>query len=53
MASLAVFFSVVVDNFDLVGISVSPFEADSVLLIDANAVLPCSIPTQCLKTIAR
>jgi hypothetical protein len=33
----------IIDNFDFVRVSVHPFEADSPLLVDADAVLSLSI----------
>jgi hypothetical protein len=43
---------VVIDDFDLVGIAVPPFKADSVLLVDSNAPLPFSIASQTLQPIS-
>jgi hypothetical protein len=36
---------VVVDDFDLVGVSLSEAEADSVLVVDANGVVASPIAT--------
>jgi hypothetical protein len=43
----------VVDDFDLVGMFILPPEADSVLFIDPDAMLPESIPTKTLQPIPR
>jgi len=43
----------VVHDLDRVRITISPFEADPPTLIDADAVLAGSIPTQLLKAIGR
>jgi hypothetical protein len=40
--------SVVIDNLDAVGISVSPFEAYSPLLVDADAELTFAVAGQSL-----
>jgi hypothetical protein len=39
---------VVVDDFDLVGIAVSPNEADTPLIIDADRMLTVAFLFQCL-----
>jgi len=44
---------VIVHDFDLVGVSISPDEADAPLVVDANAVLPRSIVLQCLEPVPR
>jgi hypothetical protein len=44
---------VVIDDLDFVGISILPSETESVLVIDSNAVLPESRPTQRLQPISR
>jgi hypothetical protein len=43
----------IINDFDMVCVSFPPVEANSPLLIDANAELALSITLQCLKTIAR
>ena len=43
----------VVNNFDAFGSAVAPDEANSPLIIDANAVLASAISFETLKTIAR
>jgi hypothetical protein len=42
---------VVIDDFDLVRMSISPFKADSPLVVDADGVLSASISRQCLQPI--
>jgi hypothetical protein len=44
---------VVVDDLDVVGCAVAPHEAHAPLIVDANAVLPCPITSECLQPIAR
>jgi len=44
---------VVVDNFDIVRIWISPSEANSVLIVDSDAMLTASIALECLKPISR
>jgi hypothetical protein len=44
---------VVVDNFDLPGISIPPFKADTPLVINANAPLPLPIATELLEAVPR
>jgi hypothetical protein len=46
---------VVVDDLDVEwsGLTVWPFEANPPSIVDANAVLPCSIPSEALTAIAR
>jgi hypothetical protein len=44
---------VVVDDFDTVGTSCRPDEADAPLPIDADAVLPCAVAFQCLQLVIR
>jgi hypothetical protein len=44
---------VVVYNLNFVGVSISPLKADSILVIDANAVLAFSIASKALQPIAR
>jgi len=43
----------VVCDFDLVGITTLPAEADTVLVIDTDTVLPDAIPSQPFELIAR
>jgi hypothetical protein len=45
-------FSVVIRNLDLIGISRLPSKANTILLIDPDAVLPSSVPAQALKPIS-
>ena len=45
--------SVVINNFDLVGVSIAPHETDPPLIVDANAVLSLSISVQRLQTVTR
>jgi len=40
---------VVVHDFDFVGVSGAPFEADPVLVVDPDAVLTLSIPPKSLQ----
>jgi hypothetical protein len=42
----------VVRDFDLVGIAVPPTKADSVAVVDPNAVLPQPISTQTLQSVS-
>jgi hypothetical protein len=44
---------VIIDNFDIKGIPTSPHEAHSVLIIDANAMLPLACSVERFQTIAR
>jgi hypothetical protein len=44
---------VVIDNFYVVGISVTPVETDTPLVIDANAVLALPIPVKRFETVCR
>lgn len=46
------FSTVVVDDFHVFRSLVGPFEADSILLIDANTRLSFSIPSQSLEAVA-
>jgi hypothetical protein len=45
--------SVVINNFDLVGVSIAPHETDPPLIVNANAVLTLSISVQRLQPVAR
>ena len=45
--------SVVVDDFDVVRIPVTPDEADAPLVVDADAVLALPAPRQPLETVRR
>jgi hypothetical protein len=42
---------VIVHNLNIVGLAVTPNEADSPLIVDPDAVLTRSTPFQCLQTI--
>jgi hypothetical protein len=42
----------VIYDLDILSISLGPSEADTPLVVDANAHLPCSIPFQGFKSIA-
>lgn len=42
----------IIDNLYVVGISISPFEADAPLIVDSDAVLSFAIPFQWLQAIA-
>jgi len=44
---------VVVCDLDVIGISILPNEADAILVVDPNAVLPPTIAAEPLKPIAR
>jgi hypothetical protein len=44
---------VIVGDFDVFGSGIRPSEADSVLVIDAHAVLPGSIALQLLELVPR
>jgi hypothetical protein len=44
---------VVVDDFNVVGITVPPGETDPPTLVDADAVLACPVAGQLLQAIAR
>ena len=43
----------IVHNLHFVRVSVPPFEADSPLLVDADAVLPLSVPFQGFQPVSR
>jgi len=43
---------VVIDDFDIPGVAVIPFEADSPLIIDSDAVLAFPVILQLLEAIA-
>ena len=43
----------VIDDFDVVGVSISPLEADAPLVVDAYAELPDTVTGQCLEAVAR
>jgi hypothetical protein len=45
--------SVVINNFNLVGVPVKPHKAQSPLIVDANAVLTSTIADQSLQSVAR
>ena len=42
----------VVDDFDLVGMSVGESEADAVLIVDPDRMLPAPIATQFFQTVS-
>ena len=44
-------YLVIVNNFDIVGVTVFPAKADAILLVNADAVLATTIAMQRLKTI--
>lgn len=46
------YLSVIVDNLDLLGSSVCPFENDTPLIIYADRVLPCEIALQRFQAIS-
>lgn len=43
----------IVGDFDGNGLTIFPLEANSILVVDPNAVLPTAIATKSLKSIAR
>jgi len=43
---------VIVDNLDLPGVAITPDEADTPLLVDANAMLPKSVATKGFQPVA-
>jgi hypothetical protein len=45
--------SVIIDHFHVIGMTDSPHKADSPLIIDANAVLSCTIAPELLEAVAR
>ena len=49
---LRLLLSMVIDQFHLVGIAVSPNKAQSPLIVDADAVLAFPVARQCLQPIA-
>jgi len=53
MSLLSLCASMVVDDFNFVGISVSPFKAHPVAPVDPNAVLARAIASEFLKVVAR
>jgi hypothetical protein len=42
-----------VDNLDVIRITLIPNKAHSPLIVDSNAVLPLSIPTQGFQAVSR
>ena len=44
---------VVVCDFDVEGLSADPAEAEAVLVVDADAVLPLAVALQCLEPVTR
>ena len=45
-------FSVVVDDLNVLGISIDPFEAEAPALIDSNAVLAAAITDESFQMVA-
>lgn len=45
-------FLVVVDDFDAISRSILPYETDSILVIDADAVLALPVTLECLQPIS-
>ena len=43
----------VVDHLDLLGVAVLPHETDPVLIVDPDAVLPTTVPSERLEVVAR
>jgi hypothetical protein len=43
----------IIDDFDLVSVSVPPSETKTPLVVDPNAMVPLSFPLQSFQTIAR
>jgi hypothetical protein len=46
-------FLVVVRDFDFVGIAILPLKTNSILLVDANTVLPAPVTNQSFQAVAR
>jgi len=46
-------FLVVIDDLDVISIPFPPHEADTILIVDANAVLPRSISAKCFQMVSR
>jgi hypothetical protein len=44
---------VVIDDLDIMGVTVPPSEADSPSIVDPNAVLPSATTRQLLEAVAR
>jgi hypothetical protein len=40
---------VIIDDFDIISVALGPSEADTPLIINSNAHLPCPIPFRSLK----
>src|SRR5260221_354180 len=45
--------SMIIDHFDIVGVSLSPLEADPVLIVDPDAVLALAVAGQLFKMMSR
>src|SRR5437899_10955553 len=45
--------SVIINYFDVVGVSLFPFKADPILIVDSNAVLALSVCSQFLQAMTR
>jgi len=43
--------SVIIDDFHLFGIAITPFKTNTPLIVNANAPLPFTFPLQSLKPI--
>lgn len=43
----------VIRNFNLKSVALTPYKANSELIVDPNTVLPCSIAAKVLQLIAR
>jgi len=43
----------IINDFNIKGVTVSPLETNAPLIIDSNAMLPASISRKLLKAIAR
>ncbi len=46
-------FSVVIDNFYIVGVSIVPNKAQPKLIVDANAVLSCPVSRERFQPVSR
>src|ERR1017187_9265029 len=53
LRALVVLLSVVFGDFDVMGAILLPSKADSVLIVDPDAVLSDAIPLECFETVAR
>lgn len=43
----------VIDDLDVVGVTIAPYKADAPTVIDPNAILSCSIPSELFEAIGR